>query len=81
MKQRAENEKAFLKSLRERRQKCDEKQKQRIDAANRLKKFKQSTRFGPIFVCRCCERKLFEHQVIELDIENFKEMNNGNIYV
>ena len=29
--------------------------------------------FGPIFVCRCCERKLFEHQVIKVNISNFRE--------
>jgi hypothetical protein len=73
-KQKAINKKAFLKCQQERRQKCDEKQKQSIDAAERLKRFKQSVRFGPIFVCSCCERKMFGHQVIEVDMENFKQM-------
>ena len=43
------------------------------DAEKRLLRFLKATRFGPIFVCRCCERKLFYHQVIEVDIAIFRE--------
>ena len=77
-KQKAKDAKSFLKAQRVKRQKCDEKKKESVDAAERLKKFKRSTRFGPIFVCRCCERKLFEHQVTEVDMENFKEVVEEN---
>ena len=31
--------------------------------AQRLSKFKQKVKYGPIFVCSCCEEKLFENQV------------------
>ena len=55
-------------------QKCDQKQNRLIDAERRLVRFRNAVRFGPIFVCRCCERKLFEHQVMEVDVASFKEI-------
>ena len=44
-----------------------------IDAEERLRRFNKATRFGPIFICRCCERKLFEHQVVEVDMDSFRD--------
>ena len=77
-KKKAENEELFFKEQTERRNKCDQKKKQSIGADERLNKFKQAIRFGPTYVCRCCERKLFEHQVTELDMESFKEIVEEN---
>ena len=34
-----------------------------VNAAQRLIRFKQKVQYGPIFVCSCCEQKLFENQV------------------
>ena len=72
-KQKAENLQQFLDFQTARRRKCEVNKQNKIDARERLKNFRKATRFGPIFVCRCCERKLFEHQVTEVDIESFRE--------
>ena len=71
-KQKAENLQQFLDVQAARRRKCEVNKQNKIDARERLKKFRKATRFGPIFVCRCCERKLFEHQVSEVNIESFR---------
>ena len=67
------NPKVYKKSHCDRMQKYVKKQNKQIDADERLVRFRKAVRFGPIFVCRCCERKLFEHQVKEVDIASFEE--------
>ena len=65
--------KLFRKAQSERRRTCNEKKKNLTNAQERLRRFKTQTRFGPIFVCSCCKRKLFQHQVKKIDIEAFKQ--------
>ena len=72
-KQKAENPDLFLKGKAVKTQEQRKNKDSKIDADKRIVRFRKATRFGPIFECRCCERKLFEHQVVEVDIESFKE--------
>ena len=43
----------------------------------RLKRFRQATRYGPIFVCSSCHQKLFEYEVVHLE-ESFQDEVNTN---
>ena len=73
---KAEDEGNFLRKNAEWQRKYVERQKKNTDAEERLRRFKQAIRFGPIFVCRCCERKLFEKQVVEVGMDAFKTTVN-----
>ena len=72
-KKKVENKGKFLRDQAKRWRKCNYKQNQNIEATERLRRFKKAIRFGPIFLCRCCERKLFENQIVEVEIDTFKE--------
>ena len=72
----AADKERFLKDKAKTYQEQTAETKKSIDAQERLKRFKKATRFGPIFFCRCCERKLFEHQVIEVDMDQFRDIVN-----
>merc|ERR1711954_542574 len=37
-----------------------------IDDRQRIFNFKKATLFGPIFICSCCKRKLFQHSVVKI---------------
>ena len=67
-----------MKELANQKRKCLQKQNQSIDADERLNRFKEATRFEPIFICKCCERKLFEKQIVEVNMESFKKVVNEN---
>ena len=34
-----------------------------VDAEDRLRKFRERIRFGPIFICTCFHMKLFQNQI------------------
>ena len=55
----------------------NQNQNTQMYAKERLRRFKKATLFSPVFVCRCCHRKLFEHQVKEVDIMIFREQVEG----
>ena len=80
---KAKSLRLFKKAQCDRRQRCNDSKNRSIDAQERLRRFENQVRFGPIFVCRCCKRKLFQHQVKEEDIESFKtnvEAKNKGIF-
>ena len=60
---------------------ADEKQNQRmrkqdqVDATTRICNFRRAVLFGPIFICSCCHRKLFENGVTKIT-EKFKDKLN-----
>ena len=60
---RKDNEEKSLNTWAKRQRKYYENFFENIDSEERLKRYKKATRFGPIFICSGCERKLFEHQV------------------
>ena len=70
-KRREENEHAYKKAV------ADEKKTQRrksaalTDELTRRRNFTRATLFGPIFICSCCHRKLFENGVTKVT-ETFK---------
>ena len=72
-KKRTKNKDQFLKDQALRRKKCNQEKIKKINADERLRRSRRAIMFGPIFVCKCCERKLFEHQVIKVNISNFRE--------
>ena len=74
---KAQNLGLFQEAKTERNKKYINKKNSSIDATERLRRFECQTRFGPIFVCRCCRRKLFQHQVVEVDMESFKAKVDG----
>ena len=37
-----------------------------VDERERIMNFKKATLFGPIFICSCCKRRLFENGVIKI---------------
>ena len=43
----------------------------------RLKKFWDATKYGPIFACICCHRMMFINQVLQVNIESLKTSCNA----
>ena len=60
-KQREANEASYLKKSAEQRQK--HRDKKEADSKSRIQTFRRSVRYGRIFECICCHRRLFEDQV------------------
>ena len=53
-----------------------EKQEANVDEKARRLNFNLAILFGPIFICSCCERRLFENGVKKIT-NNFKDKVNG----
>ena len=47
----------------------EEKRKTNTDDRERIFNFKAATLFGPIFICSCCKRRLFQHSVTKITDE------------
>ena len=77
-KQKERNKKREVDEEAYRRERANEKQSERkkqqdlIDSSARIRNFKRATLFGPIFICSCCHRRLFENGVSKI-AEKFKE--------
>ena len=54
-------------------EKFRKRQKENIDERQRRLNFNHAIIFGPIFICSCCERKLYEKTVTKIT-DKFKEM-------
>ena len=50
-------------------EKSKKTKKQNIDETERLRKFNRAVLFGPIFICSCCKRKLYENGVTKITDE------------
>ena len=77
-KKKTKNKAQFLKDQNQRRKKCNQEKIKKVNADERFRRYRRAIMFGPIFVCRCCKRKLFEHQVIKVDMTNFREIVETN---
>ena len=47
----------------------------------RLLNFRNSTRYGPIFICSSCDQKMFQNGVLKLGKELKEKIRNKNIDV
>ena len=52
-----------------------EKKRANIDETERLRRFNMKILFGPIFICSCCKRKLYENGVTKIT-NDFKQAIN-----
>ena len=52
------------------------KRRKLCSAQDRLKEFKEATKYNAIFICSCCHRRLFNSNV-EIITENIKNKING----
>ena len=52
------------------------KKKANIDETERLRRFNLKILFGPIFICSCCKRKLYENGVTKIT-DDFKQAINS----
>ena len=63
------------KEIKEKRIRLNNIQKEKIGSKERLKRFREKTQYGPIFVCSSCHQKLFEHEVVQLEKTFQDEVN------
>ena len=73
----------FRKANNEAVKKSQKQKKQNVDETTRLNNFNKAVLFGPIFICSCCKRKLYENGVTKINDE-FKEKVNkkkSNLYM
>ena len=71
-KEREKDEDALRKKMAWEKQEQREKERDKSDKFSCLKNYFRSVIFGPIFICSCCHRKLFEKGVTKVT-EAFKE--------
>ena len=57
-----------------------EKKKANTDETDRLRRFNMKIMFGPIFICSCCKRKLFENGVTKITMDFKQAVNKKNPY-
>ena len=63
-------------------QKYKKESNDRIDDRTRVMNFKKATLFGPIFICSCCKRRLYENGVTKItpELKQKFESKNKQIY-
>ena len=71
-KQRASNPEAFKAHQNQEKQESRDKQKENTDEKVRRNNFCRAVTFGPIFICSCCRRRLYENGVTKIS-SKFKE--------
>ena len=71
-KRRHQNPQKFDEDLRNASRKYWGKMKANIDETERLRRFNMKIWLGPIFICSCCKRKLFENGVTKIT-DDFKQ--------
>ena len=59
-------------------QKCRDKKKEAIDVVERRRNFSKAIIFGPIFICSCCARMLYENGVTKFSWKFKEAMHNKN---
>ena len=65
-KQKQKDPTSFNKRNLEATKKEQNKKKTNIDDRERIFKFKAATLIGPIFICSCCKRRMYEHSVVKI---------------
>jgi hypothetical protein len=65
-KQKETNTEAFKLKHNKEQQRTREKQKEGIDERIRRQNFSKAVLFGPIFICSCCSRRLYENGVTKI---------------
>ena len=73
-KKKADNPESFQENLKERKRKS----RSMTDVDDRLKRFRNRVKYGPIFVCSCCHQKLFQNQVEEFTDKLKEEIDSVN---
>ena len=63
---RETNEESFRKEMKLEKQEQRRKKVENTDKQTRLRNFNRAVLFGPIFICSCCHRKLFENGVTKI---------------
>ena len=71
-KAREEDEEAHRRAMADEKKTQRQKEQAKVDARTRRYNFHRAVLFGPIFICSCCHRKLFENGVMKIT-EKFKE--------
>merc|ERR1712240_861531 len=63
-------------------EKCQRITKERIDDGTRILNFEKANLFGPIFICSCCKRRLYENGVTKItpDLKQKFEDKHKDIY-
>ena len=81
-KKKLDNEEALLEDERRRKKKSDIKISNETDEARRRSNFSKAIIFGPIFICACCSRKLFEKGVSKITQQIKDKINakNADLY-
>ena len=69
---RSESKETYDKKRAQDQNKYRSRQIDQIDALERIRRFNLKVLFGPIFICSCCHRKLFENGVSQMN-EDFEE--------
>ena len=72
VKKKEEYEEAYKRKRAEERQRKEEK----VDEKQRRKNFCRAVIFGPIFICSCCHRRLFENGVTKIT-DQFNPISHG----
>ena len=68
---KAKDMKSFKENMRQRKMKSENIR----TAEQRLKRFLNRVRYGPIFVCSCCHQKLYNYQVDEYTVSLKEEID------
>ena len=60
------DEDSFNKKKAEAKKKSQENKKANVNDRERIYNFKRAVLFGPIFICSCCKRRLFENSIMKI---------------